>query len=266
MTKKIATLTFFVLGIGLLAVSAQTERSVKTISGGVVNGKAISLPAPAYPAAARAVGAAGAVNVQITIDEDGNVIEALAASGHPLLRQAAVEAARSAKFNPTSLSGQAVKVTGVVVYNFAGSGVNFESVDYWKNAGFLIGMYETKGGRNVSLPEQFATEEAQFETISKLPLLERPALIANNIAVLKSKLKPIELWRFEFGFAKGRIFANAENDISVFENLEKFKELSMTAPEGIQPIELDRAQMLGKFAGNANLSKQDKEAIFLFLK
>ena len=90
----------------------------KTISGGVVNGKATNLVKPPYPAAARAVRAAGAVNVQVTIDENGNVISASAVSGHPLLRAAATSAARSSKFSPTMLSGQPVKVTGVIVYNF----------------------------------------------------------------------------------------------------------------------------------------------------
>jgi protein TonB len=96
-----------------------TEKPVpKVISGGVVNGKATNLVKPPYPAAARAVRASGAVNVQVTIDENGNVISASAVSGHPLLRAAAVQAARSSKFSPTLLSGQPVKVTGVIVYNF----------------------------------------------------------------------------------------------------------------------------------------------------
>lgn len=88
------------------------------ISGGVMNGKAISLPKPAYPAAAKAVKASGTVTVQITVDEKGNVIEARAVSGHPLLQAAAVSAARQAKFSPTQLSGQPVKVTGILTYNF----------------------------------------------------------------------------------------------------------------------------------------------------
>jgi protein TonB len=94
------------------------KRVPKMISGGVVNGKAISLPKPNYPAAAKAVNAKGAVNVQVLIDEDGNVKRARAVSGHPLLRSAAENAARGAKFRPTELAGQAVKVTGVIVYNF----------------------------------------------------------------------------------------------------------------------------------------------------
>jgi TonB family protein len=90
----------------------------KPVSGGVLNGKATSLPKPPYPAAARAVRASGAVSVQVLIDESGRVVSASAVSGHPLLRQAAEQAARGARFSPTQLSGQAVKVSGVITYNF----------------------------------------------------------------------------------------------------------------------------------------------------
>lgn len=96
----------------------QTKRIPSQISGGVLNGKAISLPRPAYPPAARAVRASGPVTVQVLIDENGDVISASAVSGHPLLRAAAVEAARDAKFSPTMLSGELVKVSGVITYNF----------------------------------------------------------------------------------------------------------------------------------------------------
>jgi periplasmic protein TonB len=88
------------------------------ISGGVLNGKAISLPKPAYPPIARAAHASGTVVVQVLIDENGNVVSAHAVSGHPLLQAVAVGAARQAKFSPTKLSGQPVKVTGVIQYNF----------------------------------------------------------------------------------------------------------------------------------------------------
>lgn len=90
----------------------------KDVSLGVINGKASNLPKPAFPAAAKAVGANGAVSVQVSIDENGNVTSAKAVSGHPLLRAASENAARNAKFTQTFLSGQPVKVTGVIVYNF----------------------------------------------------------------------------------------------------------------------------------------------------
>jgi TonB family protein len=90
----------------------------KTISGGILNSKAISLPKPPYPPIAKAVKAQGIVNVQVEIDESGNVVSATAVSGHPLLQASAVAAARSAKFAPTKLSGQAVRVTGMITYKF----------------------------------------------------------------------------------------------------------------------------------------------------
>jgi periplasmic protein TonB len=83
-----------------------------------LNGKAISLPRPAYPAIARAARASGTVTVQVTIDESGKVISARAVGGHPLLQQSAVQAAYGARFSPTKLAGEPVKVTGVITYNF----------------------------------------------------------------------------------------------------------------------------------------------------
>jgi TonB family protein len=101
-------------------VEAETKTSTdsKPISGGVLNAKAISLPKPSYPPVARAAKASGTVVVQVTVDENGNVISAHAVSGHPLLQAGAVAAARSAKFSPTRLAGQPVKVTGIITYNF----------------------------------------------------------------------------------------------------------------------------------------------------
>lgn len=84
----------------------------------VMNDVATSLPAPEYPAAAKAVKAQGAVGVYVTIDEKGNVIAARIMSGHPLLRAAAIEAAKLAKFTPTIVDGEAVKFAGTVTYNF----------------------------------------------------------------------------------------------------------------------------------------------------
>jgi TonB family protein len=97
---------------------ASSTSARASISAGVLNGKATSLPKPAYPAVAKAAKASGTVVVQVTVDENGNVTDASPVSGHPLLRAAAVSAARNAKFTPTKLSGQPVKVTGVITYNF----------------------------------------------------------------------------------------------------------------------------------------------------
>jgi len=89
-----------------------------SISGGSLNDRAISLPAPEYPAIARAAHASGTVTVEIMVDESGKVIAAHAISGHPLLQAAAVTAARQAEFSQTRLSGEPVKVRGLLTYNF----------------------------------------------------------------------------------------------------------------------------------------------------
>ncbi len=96
----------------------ETPKALPPRSLGVVNSIATNLVKPAYPAPARAVRAEGAVSVQVTIDERGSVVSASVVSGHPLLRSAALQAAKSSKFTPTLLSNQPVKVTGVIVYNF----------------------------------------------------------------------------------------------------------------------------------------------------
>jgi protein TonB len=94
------------------------ENKPRSVNGGVVNGKAISLPAPKYPSAARAAGVDGSVAVQVLIDEKGKVISAQAVEGPPLLHFAARSAACEARFSPTLLQGDPVKVYGVIHYNF----------------------------------------------------------------------------------------------------------------------------------------------------
>lgn len=86
--------------------------------GTVINGKAIKLVEPEYPKVARAVRAGGAVSVRVKIDENGNVAQARASSGHPLLRANAVEAAFKSKFSITYNDGKPMSVRGIIVYNF----------------------------------------------------------------------------------------------------------------------------------------------------
>jgi protein TonB len=92
---------------------------LKPVSGGILNGKALNLPAPAYPETAKRARAAGMVEVEVVIDMSGKVISAKAVKGPMMLQNAAEEAARRAKFSPTLLSGQPVKVAGTITYNFS---------------------------------------------------------------------------------------------------------------------------------------------------
>lgn len=92
---------------------------LKPVSGGVLNGTAVYLPPPSYPDAAKRMRAQGVVIVDVILDETGKVVAANASSGPAILREAAVQAALKAKFSPTKLSGQPVKVSGVINYKFS---------------------------------------------------------------------------------------------------------------------------------------------------
>jgi len=94
------------------------SQSAQLITPSVLEGRAISKPAPDYPWLAEVLEISGDVQVQVLIDESGAVTAAKALSGPRLLKRVAVEAAGEARFTPTLLSGQPVKVTGVITYRF----------------------------------------------------------------------------------------------------------------------------------------------------
>src|SRR6266436_606686 len=92
--------------------------TTQKVSQGVLISKVISLPQPQYPQLAKQIRIQGLVAVQILVDEQGRVLTAQPVSGHPTLLAAAKEAALRARFTPTKLSGVAVKVQGLITYNF----------------------------------------------------------------------------------------------------------------------------------------------------
>lgn len=84
----------------------------------VLQGKAIDRRTPAYPRMAMVAHVEGPVSVEVVISPEGRVEVARAVSGHPLLKPAAVEAARSWRFQPTLLNGSPVRATGIITFVF----------------------------------------------------------------------------------------------------------------------------------------------------
>ncbi len=174
------------------------DAAPRTLSGGVLNGKALSLPRPPYPPAARAVNAEGPVTVQVLIDENGEVVSASAVSGHPLLRSAAVSAARQARFAPTLLAGSPVKVTGVITYNFVGAAPNITSS--WYQIAFDLGFPEASGklrpGSSLQsianrLPQAMTEQKSALERLEEEALAEdRRSFTALNAPVPQPTPKP----------------------------------------------------------------------------
>ncbi|MDQ3665264.1 MAG: energy transducer TonB [Acidobacteriota bacterium] len=88
------------------------------VSKGVITSEALALPKPAYPPMAKAMRIQGKVSIQVVIDETGRVMSARAIDGPPLLKQISEKAAYQARFSPTRLGDQPVKVSGLITYNF----------------------------------------------------------------------------------------------------------------------------------------------------
>lgn len=111
-------------GDGLEGDAAEAPTPSDDASGGVnasraaVDHLAVSKPQPPYPPVAKAARASGRVTVRVTVDETGHVVSAEAVTGHPLLRAAAVAAAKQAKFTPLLQGEKPAKFSGVLTYNF----------------------------------------------------------------------------------------------------------------------------------------------------
>lgn len=88
------------------------------VEGGALAGKALRRSHPFYPQMARAAGIQGVVVVEVSTDEQGHVTEARAISGHSLLVDTAVSAARQWLFAPTVVSGAPVRVVGTISFSF----------------------------------------------------------------------------------------------------------------------------------------------------
>lgn len=101
-----------------IAIGGQPNSTLAPITGGILNGKALLKPAPAYPAEAKQQRAQGTVVVEILVNELGRVVSARAISGPQSLREASERAALSSRYSQTLLDGVPVKVSGTITYNF----------------------------------------------------------------------------------------------------------------------------------------------------
>lgn len=133
-------------------------------SEGVIRGTAKSQVKPVYPPLAQNAHVTGDVQIEITISEQGDVIAARVVSGHPLLQQAALTAAKQWKFNTTLLNNNPVKVSGVLTFRFTGA--NFDRTKLDTN---LIKMVESGSADIVTI--KVTTNANIKDVIAQLQLL-----------------------------------------------------------------------------------------------
>jgi TonB family protein len=125
--------TDYIVGHGKLTVTEleevkpETQTESKTdnrvrprgpVESGDLNDKATDFPTPVYPGEARKLHITGQVKVRVIVDETGRVMSADIVSGPKQLWMAAIEAARKARFKPTMIGDTAVKITGILTYDF----------------------------------------------------------------------------------------------------------------------------------------------------
>ncbi len=84
------------------------------VGGQVQTAKLVNKVTPVYPALAKQARISGTVRLQAVIAKDGSVVELQVLSGHPLLQQAALDAVRQWRYQPTLLNGEPVEVVTTV--------------------------------------------------------------------------------------------------------------------------------------------------------
>jgi TonB family protein len=161
------------------SASANAKNSKKVNVSEVKQGKALRKLQPPYPPIAKAANASGQVKVQILISETGEVLDAHAVSGHPLLQDAAVQAARGWVFEPTEIAGRAVRVRGILTFNFelvdaeqppvqAASSVTKSTTNTEQLGKQLVEGVECEGERGVTtMPVGTIGNDRPIETINE---------------------------------------------------------------------------------------------------
>jgi protein TonB len=73
---------------------------------------------PVYPAIAKAAGVQGTVVVEAVISRKGTIESLRVVSGPPMLRSAAMDAIRAARYQPFRLNGEPTEVETRITVNF----------------------------------------------------------------------------------------------------------------------------------------------------
>ncbi len=228
--------------------STAGQKKVRTISLGVLNGRAIDLKVPKYPKAAKAVNVYGQVTVAVLIGETGKVVWANAKKGHPLLRTAAETAALRSTFWTTLLSGVPVRVNGVIVYNFTLLSWN------WLEIGYALG-----GGNSYysikSLASQFPVGYADESR-----LLTQKADAGTLIAIIQSKLSgdSRSKWLFDLGLVISKLRSTSRRDDTELKAIGlEASNFYLSAPSNVSPILLNHLKRLTYIIHNPDEEKYD---------
>lgn len=231
----------------------------KILSAGIVNNKALNLVKPEFPAAAKTIGVYGQIIVQVLIDEEGNVQEAKAIAGHPLMRYVSIQAARSSKFEPFTLDGRAIKASGIIIYNYLPESFN------WLEIGYILQTQESGNNNSFYTFENFIKcfplgfdNEKQLVGTAWNDWENRTLALQSVQAMIEGKLieKPKEFWLFSLGKVLADVSLNTKQDEILRQAASQSLRLTIqTAPENTSSILITDLEQLIFLLENA---EQDK--------
>lgn len=126
------------------------------------------------------------------IDEKGEVIEAKALRGHPLLIPTSLRAAKASAFEPIVIGGQNTKVTGIIVYNYLSNSMNWLELGYSSDSFGTLQKY---------LPAGFETEREFIGYAKNAAEDQRGQNMDTVLSLIRGRLSDDEksLWLFSLG-------------------------------------------------------------------
>ena len=287
------SLIFAVCQVGF----AQVKTPPKTISGGVLNGKAISLAKPVYPQDAIKARISGTVKVQVLIDENGKVISAKALDGpvSASLGPAAEAAALQAVFSPTLLQGKPAKVSGVIDYNFVLQSTNEEKLKFM-GLGAMLTLVRSFASDTDQLKVvfgekdamtlikeaseefgQFAGEIEGLSSLDKMPVEKRVEAIDAVFSSVEAKSSPADRWQLGVERNLGEIFVplmhavlteGEDFDVTKLDwsgvrlNVEKIRDQMLSVPPDFPPDVLAKFKDLVSDPSKVDLADPVKLAEF----
>ncbi len=212
------------------SLKTKQKKQPKTISGGVVNGKAINLATPVYPQAAKMISLYGEVKVKVLIDVDGKVLTAEVISGNPILRTSSINAALKSEFAPIKIGGEFVRVSGRIHYIFLPTTLN------WLEIGYILQKPWSAFYSSLKIENYFPIGfEQEVQLLNQK--VENPDEIRQSvIASIQSKLsnKPKSAWLFSVGSVLGKLKENCcrvEEKTQI--SAQEIRVLIQTKPENI---------------------------------
>lgn len=206
---------------------------------------------PEFPPSARTVNVYGQVSVHILINENGDVIFAKAVSGHPLLSFSSEKAALKSKFEPLTLGGSNVRISGNIVYNFIPEKWN------WLEIGFTLGNSWSSYYSLKTLSETLPVGYEEESQIVKQSSENQDEVIKTVIALIRGKLNNDEKasWLFSVGLAFAKVKQNCCRTDENMQNLiHRIEFLLHSKPSNVSTALVSNLEKIVFLARNPNLN------------